>query len=197
MSWPISCLWPCQQFRWSFDRQLIQFDTIKTYTSMIFWDCVKFSSVAWHLGIVVGWIRGKRWLKGRTPLSKWPNEWGEGECVCRRRSSPDQMIVVGWCATSFWYYDEDVGNIRVILILILILSSLLPSMMWKSGLVIQVDEDDDDGGGVVTMMMMMMVVVVLVMVVMMLMMMERAGDLATKQLPAFSHRPHLWAGWCP
>ena len=61
-------------------------------------------------------------------------------------------------------------------------------MMWKSGLVIQVDEDDDDGGGVVTM----MVVVVLVMVmVVMLMMMERAGDLATKQLPAFSHRPHL------
>ena len=48
-------------------------------------------------------------------------------------------------------------------------------MMWKSGLVIKVDEDDDDGGGVVTMMMMM----------------ERAGDLATKQLPAFSHRPHL------
>ena len=44
-------------------------------------------------------------------------------------------------------------------------------MMWKSGLVIQVDEDDDDGGGVVTMMMMMMVVVVLMMVVMMLMMM--------------------------
>ena len=75
--------------------------------------------------------------------------------------------------------------------MILILSSLLPSMMWKSGLVIQVDEDDDDGGGVVTMMMVMMVVVVLVMVVMMLMMMERAGDLATKQLPAFSHRPHL------
>ena len=62
-------------------------------------------------------------------------------------------------------------------------------MMWKSGLVIQVDEDDDDGGSVVTMMM--MVVVVLVMVAMMLMMMERAGDLATKQLPAFSHRPHL------
>ena len=68
-------------------------------------------------------------------------------------------------------------------------------MMWKSGLVIQVDEDDDDGGGVVKMMMM-MVVVVLVMVVMMLMMMERAGDLATKQLPAFSHRPHLQPGWC-
>ena len=62
-------------------------------------------------------------------------------------------------------------------------------MMWKSGLVIQVDEDDDDGGGVVTMMV--VVVLVMVMVVMMLMMMERAGDLATKQLPAFSHRPHL------
>ena len=67
-------------------------------------------------------------------------------------------------------------------------------MMWKSGLVIQVDEDDDDGGGVVTMMV--VVVLVMVMVVMMLMMMERAGDLATKQLPAFSHRPHLQAGWC-
>ena len=38
---------------------------------------------------------------------------------------------------------------------------------------------------------------IMVAMMMMMMLMERGGDLATKQLPAFSHRPHLQAGWCP
>ena len=39
-----------------------------------------FRSLEWAFGIALAWIRGKRPLKGRIPLSKWANEriWGEG-----------------------------------------------------------------------------------------------------------------------
>ena len=47
-------------------------------------------------------------------------------------------------------------------------------------------------GMMVVLLAMMMVLLAMMMVVLM----ERGGDLATKQLPAFSHRPHLQAGWC-